>query len=351
MKKLTAKLRRQPNETESRQRITNDTLAEHRERVLASGRRFKYPLQYARHRLVFNAIIIGVSALILLAALIWSQLYWAQNTSDFIYRVTRVLPVPVAYVDGQPVLYSDYLMRLRSGMHYLETKQQVNLSTPDGKRQVDYEKQQDMQKVITMAYATKLAHQKNISVSDTELQSYLDAQRQSSDGTASQETSDAVILDYYGWTPSEYRHILSQALLLQKISFAVDDKASNLAQQVGQAVSQPNADFKAIVDSINKTSDVKLSYGQSGAVPKTNQDGGLATAAAKLQKGQISGQIKSTNGNGYYYLRVLDINDTQVNYEYVQVPLTTLDAKVAALQKAHKVKEFITVPKVAQATK
>lgn len=351
MKKLTARLRRRPSESESKPRITNDTLAEHRERVLASGRRFKYPLQYARHRLVFNAIIIGLSALVLLAALVWSQLYWAQNTSDFIYRVTRVLPVPVAYVDGQPVLYSDYLMRLRSGMHYLETKQQVNLSTPDGKRQVDYEKQQDMQKVITLGYATKLAHQKGISVSDTELQSYLDAQRQSSDGTASEETSDAVIMDYYGWSPSEYRHILSQALLLQKVSFAIDDKASSLAQEVGRAVAQPNADFKTVVDNINKTGDAKLTYGQSGPVPKTNQDGGLAAVAAKLQKGQISGQIKSTNGNGYYYLRVLDINDSQVNYEYIQIPLTELDAKVAALQKAGKVKEFITVPKIAQTTK
>lgn len=351
MKKLTAKLRRRSAEAESPQRITNDTLAEHRERVLASGRRFKYPLQYARHRLVFNAIIIGVSALILLAALIWSQLYWAQNTSDFIYRVTRVLPVPVAYVDGQPVLYSDYLMRLRSGLHYLEAKQQVNLTTQDGKRQVGYEKQQDMQKAVTVAYATKLAHQKNITISDTELQSYLDAQRQSSDGTASEETSDAVIMDYYGWSPSEYRYILRQALLLQKVSFAIDDQAGDLAQSVGVAATQPNADFKAIVDSTNKTGSIKLSYGQSGPVPKTNQDGGLATVAAKLQKGQVSDQIKSTNGDGYYYIRLLDSSNTQVNYEYIQVPLTALDAKITALRKAGKIDELITVPKVAQVVK
>ncbi len=349
MKKLTARLRRQPKVSES-QRITNDTLAEHRARVLASGRRFKYPLQYARHRLVFNAIIIGISAVILLAALIWSQLYWTQNTSDFIYRVTKVLPVPVAYVDGQPVLYSDYLMRLRSGLHYLETKQQVNLSSQDGKRQVDYEKQQDMQKAIAVAYATKLAHQMNITVSDTELQSYLDAQRQSSDGTASEETSDAVIMDYYGWSPSEYRYILRQALLLQKVSYAIDSQASATAKAVGQLVAQPNADLKSITETINKTATAKVVYGQSGLVPKTNQDGGLAATAAKLQKGQVSGLIQSTSG-GYYYLKVLDSNDTQVNYEYIQIPLTYLDSKLAALTKAGKVDEFITVPKVAQVVK
>ena len=31
-------------------RITNETVAEHREQIIAGGRKFKYPIQYARHR-------------------------------------------------------------------------------------------------------------------------------------------------------------------------------------------------------------------------------------------------------------------------------------------------------------
>ena len=47
-------------------RITNETVAEHRERVIAGGRKFKYPIQYARHPLVFNATIIATVGVFLL---------------------------------------------------------------------------------------------------------------------------------------------------------------------------------------------------------------------------------------------------------------------------------------------
>jgi hypothetical protein len=102
MKKLLSRFRKKDVEASSR--ITNETVAEHRERILAGGRRFKYPIQYARHRLVINAIIISVVAVIILGVVGWWQLYLAQNTSTFVYKVTRVLPLPVANVDGQPVL-------------------------------------------------------------------------------------------------------------------------------------------------------------------------------------------------------------------------------------------------------
>ena len=39
-------------------RITNDTIDVHREHVLSGGRKFKYPMQYAKHKLVYNALII-----------------------------------------------------------------------------------------------------------------------------------------------------------------------------------------------------------------------------------------------------------------------------------------------------
>ena len=49
----------------------DETVAEHRERILAGGRKFKYPVQYARHRLVINAILVTLAALVLLAVIGW----------------------------------------------------------------------------------------------------------------------------------------------------------------------------------------------------------------------------------------------------------------------------------------
>lgn len=40
--------------------VTNDTVAEHREKILAGGRKFKYPIQYSKHKVIINAIIVVI---------------------------------------------------------------------------------------------------------------------------------------------------------------------------------------------------------------------------------------------------------------------------------------------------
>ena len=338
MKNPLKKIRRKkPEATPSR--ITSDTIAEHRERILAGGRRFKYPVQVARHRLVSSAILIAATVLLLFVGFVIWQLYGAQASDTFFYRLTSVVPLPVAKVDNQNVLYSDYLMKYRSSMHYLENKEQVSLKTDDGKRQAAHVKAEAMQDAIADAYAIELAHQKNVTVSDAELQLFLKQQRASSGGEISEATYNTVILDYYGWSPQEYQHTTYNKLLRQKISYAIDTTASATADAASKAIAGGQTDLKALSDVLKGTT-----YGISGLVPKDNQDGGLAAVAAKLQKGQISTVIKPTTGDGYYILKLDDSNDTQVNYEYVHVALTTFDTQLAALKKDGKVKEYISVP-------
>jgi len=349
MKKLLNKVRRKPTVKDS-SRITTETIAQHRERILAGGRRFKYPVQYARHRLVFNAVIISVVTLLVLLGVGYWQLYPAQNTSDFMYRVTRVLPLPVATVDGQPVRYSDYLMKYRSSMHYLETKERVNLDSEDGKRQSDFVKQQAMSDALADAYAAKLAKDNDVSISDADLETYLKQQRSSADGEVSEATYDAVILDYYGWSPEEYRHAMETKLLRQKVGFAVDAPADTISKSIGGLIAAGNTDLKNVVEVTNKSSNTQVVYGALGWVPKSNQDGGLAIAAAKLKPGQISPVVKSTTGEGYYYVKLIEINDTQVNYEYVHVPLTVFVRQLSAIKDTEKVDKYITITEVANST-
>lgn len=346
MKKLLNKIRRKPTTLPS-SRITTDTIAHHRERILAGGRRFKYPVQYARHRLVFNAIIISVATVVILVAVGYVQLYKAQNTSDFMYRVTRVVPLPVASIDGQPVRYSDYLMKYRSSMHYLEDKERLNLKSEDGRRQSDFVKQQAMDDALADAYALKLAKANHVTVTAAELETFLKEQRGSADGEVSETTYNAVILDYYGWSPEEYRHAMETKLLRQKVGFVVDKTASEISQTVGATIAAGNLDMKAVADATNATAPTQVVYGALGWVPKTNQDGGLAAAALKLEKGAVSPVVKSTSGEGYYYVKLIDINDTQVNYEYVHIPLTVFARQLSAIKDdTSKVKEYIDIPEV-----
>ncbi len=343
MRKLFHRLRKQ-DDLPPLSRITSETVVQHRERILAGGRRFKYPIQYTRHKLVINAIAVSVVALIIVLVVGWWQLYPAQNTSDFMYRITKVIPVPVAIIDGQPVLYSDYLMKYRSSINYLEQKEQVNFKTEDGKRQIEYIKQQSMKDAIADAYASKLAKNLNISVSDSELEGFLKEQRQSSDGEISQQTYDAVILDYYGWSPTEYRHVTEHKLLRQKVAYAMDKDALNIVDSVTNTLKKDSGtNLKTLATTISSKTGTKVIYGDSGWVPKTNQDGGLAIEANKLKKLQLSSVIKSTIGDGYYFVRLLDINDTQVSYEYIQIPLTAFTKDLNNIIDSNKVKKYISV--------
>jgi len=345
MKKLVNKIRNRRKNLPPPSRITSETIEQHREHVLAGGRKFKYPLQYAKHKLVFNAIIIAIAAFIIAIVVGWWQLYPQQNTSEFMYRVTKVIPVPVAYINGQPVLYSDYLMKYLSSIRYLERKEQLNTKTDSGKRQVEYIKQKSMQYVVENAYAEKLAGQLDVSVSGDELDKYLKELRQTSAGEISEATNDAVIMDYYGWGSSEYRYIIKKELLRQKVSYVLDKKAQNVIDKVKANLdAKPKTSFKALTGALLKQSDSELSYGVSGWVPKTNQDGGIASAASALKKQGISGIIKSTLGDGYYIVRMLDTRDDQVRYEYIKAPLSEFQDSLDKLIEDGKVSELISIP-------
>ncbi len=346
MKKLVSKLRRNKQPEEPKGRITTDTLAEHREKVLAGGRKFKYPMQHTRHKLVINAIMIGVGALVLLTVLGWYLLYQAQNTSELVYRVTKVVPVPVASVDGYQVRYSDYLMKYRSAVHYLVEKEQIDIKTEDGKRRLEFIKDQAMADAIADAYAAKLAKEEGITVSESDLETYLKQQREDSD--VSEAVYNTVIEDYYGWSPEEYRDAMRSKLLRQQVAYAVDDTAETLSKDIETAVTSGTTDLKSIADTINAKDAGAVTYWPATWVPKNNGDGGLAIAAAKLQKGQISKAIKTSANDGYYYVKLVDSNDTQLEYAYVHVPLKSFATQLEALKKDNKQVEYIKIEDIDQ---
>ena len=253
-------------------------------------------------------------------------------------RLTKVIPVPVASVDGQPVRYSDYLMKYRSAEHYLVEKEQIDVSTEDGKRNLEFIKSESMDDAVADAYAMKIAKEQGITVTDAEIEAYLTAQREQSG--QSEATYNTVIEDYYGWSPEEYREVIKQKLLRQKVSYAIDTTAKAMADSIAAQVQAGQTDIKAIADAAGAES---VTYWAPVWVPKDNRDGGLAEAAAALQKGQISSAIKTTSNNGYYFVKLVDSSDTAVQYEYLYVPLTQFDETIETLQQDGKVKEYITI--------
>ena len=51
-----------------------ERVAERREEVLATGRKFKYPLQWTKHRIVVNTILISIVVVAVILTGIWLAL-------------------------------------------------------------------------------------------------------------------------------------------------------------------------------------------------------------------------------------------------------------------------------------
>lgn len=352
MKKIQLPKRKKQQVSEEKPaRITNETVAEHREQVLAGGRRFKYPHQIARHKLVLNAILISLATLVLFLIGGWWQLYITQNTSNFFYRVTRIVPVPVASVDGQPVLFSDYLMTLSGSKHYLEQSERLDLSSEDGKRQIEYMKGQALQGAIADAYAAKLAKEEGVTVSNEEINKVIDSSLNTVSGKISEDVYNDSTFSTLGYTPDEYRHIIERSLLRQKVAYAIDAKATE-AKAAAEKILQKKPDTK-LSDLGNqlKAAGFEVQVASSGLVPKTNHDGGLTQAALQLQPGKKSQFIQSTTGDGYYIVQLVNKNSTQLSYNFLKIPLKEFDAQLQRLEKQDKIKTYIDVDRNASVTK
>lgn len=324
-------------------RITNETVAEHRERILAGGRRFKYPVQYARIKLIRNTVIIVVVALGLFSFVTWWQLYPAQSTNEFFYRVTRLIPLPVASIQGEQVPYSYYLLTLRSAMHFLATNNNTNFDTDDGKRQLNYLKRGALDDAIEYAFATKLARENHISVTDQEVEAFYKKILQQNRLTTNESAYTDSIAKYYGWTFDEFKISTRGKLLKNKIAQAIDIPAREKIESLQKQL-QAGVDFVVLAKANSDDPEAAQSGGDQGQVPRNSQDAsGLVEAATKLQPGQISGILH--DASGYYLIKLLDANESEVHYARIFVAFKEFDKRLQAAKAAGQVQEYISVPK------
>ena len=77
-------------------RITNETVAEHREEVLSSARKYIYPLQHSAHHVVIISLSLLVFVIVAFFTYCMFALYKFHSSNTFIYRITQVIPFPVA---------------------------------------------------------------------------------------------------------------------------------------------------------------------------------------------------------------------------------------------------------------
>ncbi len=205
---------------------TQEKVDERREEVLSKGRKFKYPLQFSRHRIIINTILIITVVLTAIVISLWLALYRFGMTDDFLLRITRIFPVPVAYVQDESVPFSDYLMLYRSSMTSIE-RQSGSQFDDDSVAQLRAKyKRSALDDSEKYGFAVKLARELGITVSDDEVAAEFTRHLSIGGIERSEESFVKIIEDNFGLSKSEYERMLYLSLIKAKVSEAIDAKAN-----------------------------------------------------------------------------------------------------------------------------
>jgi hypothetical protein cdiviTM7_03053 len=278
-------------------------------------------------------MFVSVAILAIFVGLGWAQLYLWKDTSDIAYRITKILPLPVANIDGENANYSDYLLYHRSSLAVLQTQGQS-----DQKDKVKFYQNQSINKALEVAYAKRLARENNITVDDNKVQDLIKKQQESS--KLSQSAYESVVKDNLHWSMDELKIAMKYTLLKQEVSFKIDKTADDLVSTIQNKVKSGKS-LKDIADEMGN----KVQPVFNLSVSTDNSDGGLTKSATLLAKGKISEPLKTLAGDGYYFVTLNSFEDNTVNYSYVKVPLTEFNNRFNYLKNNNKVKYFISIDK------
>jgi len=325
-------------------RITSQSIAEHREEVLGSARKYIYPLRHSRHRIVKISIILFVVAIVGFFAACVLSLYKLQTTSQFMYAMTKIIPFPVAKVDHRFVSYEDYLFELRHFMHYYESQQNSDFSTKDGQLQLERFKKTSMNAAINHAYVKQLAKEHNLSVSAKEVNEQIELVRAQNRLGASDQVFRNVLREFWGWSVSDFKRELHNELLEQKVIAALDTETAAQANVV-LAKLQAGADFKDMAAKYSDDEATRDKGGEYGFTISQNSRDISPKAVAALYALQKDGQLTDVINAGYHLEidKLLKRDHDKLQAAHITFMFKDIDTYLAPEKREHPAKRFLNV--------
>ena len=328
-------------------KITNETIAEHREQVLKGARKYIYPLQHSKHRIIVVTVSVMVTAIIALLVYCSLALYKFHQYNTFIYRVTQVVPFPIAKAGDKYVSYENYLFELRHYVHYYESQQQRNFAGADHQQLVTFRKQA-LQNVIDNAYVKQLASKNHVSVSSKEVNDRLSEVRAQNRLGGNNKVFEDVLRSYWGWSINDFKRSLKTQILTEKVSAALDSSAQQKAAAV-VAQAKAGADFAALAKQYSDDPTAKANGGDYGfAISKTNPNipPEVVNALFSLQNGQVSDEVLASpvlasQGPSLQIVKVTGISGSTVTAQHIVINLKSIADPIKTLEKAHPSHEYI----------
>jgi len=327
--KETRLARREEKQTQAIPRITNDNVAEHREDMLSGARKYIYPLQQSKHKIVLFSTGLFLAVVIVFSILCVLFLYRFQTTSGFMYQVTRVIPFPIARSGSTFIAYENYLFELGHYIHYYENQQQLSFETEAGSAQLASYKERALDKVINDAYIKEIAKEQNISVSSEEVDEQIRIAREQNRLGSNDEVFEDVLRDFWNWSIDDFKRSLKAEILEQKVLRALDTETTARANEALARIAA-GEDFGAIATEYSDDIGTKEAGGEFGFVNKSNRNVSQQTVDKlfSLEQGEVSevGIVPYGTGYALAIVKNLEKQPTQARGSYIIFQLEDIDA-------------------------
>lgn len=342
---LTGDKSEEPLTLENVPKITSESIAEHREEVLSGARKYIYPLQYSKHRIVVITSLISAIAIVTFAVYTSLALYRFYQHNTFLYRVTQVVPFPIAKTGSAYVEYENYLFELRRYIHYYQTQQQNKFG---GKAQIDTYRKQALDKVISNAYVKQLAKKHGVSVSDKEVDQRIAVVRDQNRLGANNQVFAEVLRDYWGWSVADFKRDLKDQMLAQKVEAQLDTRAQAQAAAIFKRL-QEGADFAAVAKDNSEDPAAKDNGGDYGfAITKSNPNvpPEVINELFKLAPGTYSAPVLASrldvnHPDTLEIVRSLTNDGTTVTAQHISINLKDISVYVEELKKQQPVRSYV----------
>lgn len=323
-------------------RITNDNLSEHREEVISSARKYKYPLRQSKHRLVIISLAIFFLAVVSFFTYSVLALYKFKSETSFIYQVTKIIPFPLARIGSDFISYESYLFEINWYKHYYETQQNIDFNSDSGKSQLEDYRKRASQKVINDGYVKKLAEERNISVSNKEIDQEVEIYKSQNRLGANDDQLRTVLRDYYGWSIDDFRSTLKQKLLTQKV---VADLDTQTRQKAEDAINQLNSgkDFAELAKEVSEDPTTKKNGGEIGIlIDRDNIDISPNTVNVlfNLKPGEVSDIINV--GYGLEIVKNLEVVDGKVKAAHIIFNFKNIDEYLGEIKDRVETRTYLS---------
>ena len=297
--------------------------------------------------IVIKAVSAVIAVLALVVIIFGILIYGYKSESPVVYAVAKVIPYPVASVNGHFVSYADYLFQLNANKRgyqqnaKLNNQPAVDYKTAEGKKILAQFHSSSIDKVKSDAVVAQLAASKKVAVTDKDVNNLVDQLYKNYGG---KDTLLKTLKDIYGWDLTDLKGVVRKQLLEQKLSEkvssdpVVDTQAKAKATDVAGKV-KAGGDFAALAKQYSQASDA-ASGGDLGSFTKGQVSDEIQKTVDALPVGGVSDPVKDQYG--YEIIKVTDKSGDAAKASHILIKTVDFTDYVNQQIKQAKYKQYIT---------